>query len=66
MPSSTVPVSSGAPRAEEIARSYGPLVSSICRRMLRDPEAARDAAQEAWVQILKSLPSFRGEAKLSR
>ncbi len=65
MPSSTVSVSPGAPRAEEIARAYGPLVSSICRRMLRDPEAARDAAQEAWVEILKSLPSFRGEAKLS-
>jgi hypothetical protein len=54
MPSSPVLRSAGAPSAEQIARTYGPLVSSVCRRMLRDPEAAREAAQEAWVQILSS------------
>ena len=33
--------------------------------MIRDPEVARDAAQEAWAEILRSLPGFRGESRLS-
>jgi RNA polymerase sigma-70 factor (ECF subfamily) len=50
---------------EALVRQYGRLVDSVCRRVIRDPEAARDAAQEAWAQVLRSLPAFRGEAKLS-
>ena len=41
------------------------MVSSICRRMIYDEEGARDAAQEAWLEIMKSLPSFRGDSKIS-
>jgi RNA polymerase sigma-70 factor (ECF subfamily) len=51
--------------AEDIVYNYGTMVSSICRRMLRNEEDAKDAAQEAWAQILKGLPKFRGDAKLS-
>ncbi len=51
--------------AANIAEEYGPLVSSICRRMLQNAEDAKDAAQEAWAEILKGLPTFNGEAKLS-
>ena len=51
--------------AEDIAREYGPLVSSLCRRMIRDRETARDAAQEAWTDILRGLPGFRGESAVS-
>ncbi len=50
---------------ETLVTQYGRLVDAVCHRMIRDPEAARDAAQEAWAQVLKSLPSFRGRAKLS-
>jgi len=50
---------------EDIIRDYGVLVSSICRRMIRNEEDAKDAAQEAWAQILKGLPKFRGYSKLS-
>ncbi len=50
---------------EAIALEYGPMVSSICRRMIMDPETARDAAQQVWVEIVKSFPSFRGESKVS-
>ncbi len=46
-------------------REYGPLISSICRRLIQDPEIAEDAAQEVWVQVIKSLPSFKGDSKLS-
>ena len=49
----------------DIVNDYGPLVSSICRRMIQREEDAEDAAQEAWIEILKGLHKFRGEAKLS-
>ena len=48
-----------------IVKEYGPLVSTLCRRMIEDREGARDAAQEVWIEVLKSLPVFRGESKLS-
>lgn len=50
---------------EKIISEYGPLVSSICRRMIQNEEDARDAAQETWLEIIKSLPSFREESRLS-
>jgi RNA polymerase sigma-70 factor (ECF subfamily) len=48
-----------------IIENYGRMVTSICRRMIRDEESARDAAQEVWLEVIKSLPSFRGGSKLS-
>ena len=51
--------------AEALVRDYGPIVSSLCRRMIRDAEEARDAAQEAWMEIVDSLPSFEGRARIS-
>lgn len=50
---------------EQIIREYGPLVSSICRRMIQDEETAKDAAQEVWIEVVNSLPSFQGKSKLS-
>lgn len=50
---------------DTIAREYGRMVSSICRRMITDEETARDAAQQAWTEIVKSFPSFRSESKIS-
>ncbi len=50
---------------DSIAREYGKMVSSVCRRMIMDDETARDAAQQVWVEITKSFPSFRGESKVS-
>ncbi len=51
--------------AANIAEEYGPLVSSICRRMIQNAEDARDAAQEAWMEIIRGLNTFKGDAKLS-
>ena len=51
--------------AELLVKEYGQMVSSICRRMVQDADIAEDAAQQAWLEIIKSLPGFRGEAKIS-
>lgn len=48
-----------------VVERYGRLVSSICRRITRDEDAAREAAQEVWLAVLKGLPDFRGESGLS-
>jgi RNA polymerase sigma factor (sigma-70 family) len=48
-----------------IAREYGGMVSSLCRRMASSPEAAEDAAQDVWEKVARGFPGFRGEAKLS-
>ena len=50
---------------EEMIETYGTLVSSICRRMIQDEETAKDAAQEVWIEVIKSLPSFQGNSKFS-
>ncbi len=51
--------------SDESIRQYGPLITSICRRLIQDPEIAKDAAQEVWVHVINSAPSFKGESKLS-
>jgi len=53
------------PDPAAVVEQYGRLVSSICWRMARDEEAAREAAQEVWLAVLKGLPGFRGESGLS-
>ena len=55
---------SRSPR-EEIAEIYvrfGPIVSRRCRYLLRDEDAARDATQEVFVKVMRSIEQFRGEA----
>lgn len=50
---------------DSIATEYGKMVSVICRRMIQDQNLAEDAAQEVWIQIIKSINSFKGHSKLS-
>ncbi|WP_432666670.1 sigma-70 family RNA polymerase sigma factor [Wukongibacter baidiensis] len=50
---------------DKIAEEYGNMVSAICRRMIQDQNLAEDVAQEAWIQIIKSIDSFKGKSKLS-
>ncbi len=49
----------------DIVNQYGPLVSSLCHRMIQKEDDAKDAAQEVWLEIVKGLPKYRGESKLS-
>jgi len=59
------PSSNPAPSLEAIHRDYGERVSRLCRRMIRDQEAARDAAQEVWLELVRSLPGYDGRSAFS-
>lgn len=58
-------VSPTLPTPNQLVKDYGRLVSAVCWRMTRNEERAREAAQEAWVEIMRSLPSFSGHSKMS-
>ena len=49
----------------ELYEKYGHLVSSRCRYLLRNEEAARDATHDVFVKVMRSLDRFRGESTLS-
>ena len=49
---------------EELYRQHLPAVYGYALRRLGSAEAAEEAAQETFVQALKSLPGYRGEAPL--
>jgi RNA polymerase sigma-70 factor (ECF subfamily) len=49
----------------DLVDKYGRLVSSICWRMTRNEERAREAAQQVWLELLESLPRFEGRSELS-
>jgi len=44
---------------------YGKMISILSKRIILNKDVAEEAAQEVWVEVLKSLPSFREESKLS-
>jgi len=50
---------------EYIIENYGKMVNSICRRMIQNKDTVEDAVQEVWLEVNKSLKSFRGESKIS-
>jgi RNA polymerase sigma-70 factor, ECF subfamily len=50
------------PPQEEIFRTYAPRVYSLARRMLGNDADAEDVTQDVFVQVLRHLPTFRGEA----
>ena len=42
-------------RAGELYRQYGPAVYRRCLRILRDPEAAKDATQEVFMRLVRDM-----------
>ncbi|MBN1780996.1 RNA polymerase sigma factor [bacterium] len=50
---------------EYIVAEYGSLVTGIVYRMISNPSRAEDALQDAWLEILKSLPSFEARSSIS-
>ncbi len=55
----------GDARAHEIIyRAFAAPVYSICLRFTRAPANAEDLVQETFIEIMRSIGQFRGEAKL--
>jgi len=50
---------------DDLYRRFADPVLRLSRRMIRDQETAEDAAQEAWSEIVRSIPSFEGRSALS-
>ena len=50
---------------EKLVRRYNDRVYSIALTFTRNPERAQDLTQEAWLRILRSLDSFRGDCRFS-
>ena len=48
-----------------LCERHGPRVERIALHMLRDPEDARDAAQEALVKLVQRIGQFRGGSEFS-
>lgn len=52
-------------KQEELVKEYGLSISRLAQRMLKDPEMVKDATQETWFEVLKSIDSFKGNSQLS-
>lgn len=50
---------------EELVRRYKDMVYTICLRMLTSKEDAREAAQDVFVKVYRSLESFNEKSKFS-
>jgi RNA polymerase sigma-70 factor (ECF subfamily) len=50
---------------EELVRAYGGRMLSVARRLLRDPDDAQDAVQDAFLSAFRSLEKFEGSSRLS-
>jgi RNA polymerase sigma-70 factor (ECF subfamily) len=48
-----------------LCERHGPRVRQIALHMLRDPEDAHDAAQEALVKLVRRIGQFRGQSAFS-
>ena len=50
---------------EALVRAHSGRMLSVCRRILRSDEDARDAVQEAFLSAFKAIGSFEGTCRLS-
>ena len=44
-----------------LVKEYGNMISMIAHRMILNKEIAREAAQEVWYELCKSITSFKGD-----
>jgi RNA polymerase sigma-70 factor (ECF subfamily) len=52
------------PSAEQVFHDYAPRVYSTARRMVANDFDAEDVTQDVLLQVVRKLPSFRGESAL--
>jgi RNA polymerase sigma-70 factor (ECF subfamily) len=50
---------------EALCERHAPRVQKLAAHLLRDPEDARDASQEALAKLCTTIKQFRGESQLS-
>src|SRR5690349_17703883 len=48
--------------AEQVYHDYGPRVYNMARKMVASDTDAEDITQDVLLQVVRKLPSFRGEA----
>jgi RNA polymerase sigma factor (sigma-70 family) len=49
----------------QLADKYGITISRLSHRMIRNNELAKEAAQETWFEIIKSIWQFQGNSEIS-
>src|SRR5262245_1032839 len=49
--------------AEQVYHDYAPRVYNVARRMVANDVDAEDVTQDVLLQVVRKLPTFRGEAK---
>ena len=54
----------GPSRAAALYRTYGPAVYRRCLKLLRDQEAAKDAAQDVFVKLVRDMDRLTDELAL--
>jgi RNA polymerase sigma-70 factor (ECF subfamily) len=60
------PIAAGrAPRSDKIFEEYAPRVYHLARRLLGNEADAEDVTQDVFLQLVRHLASFRGEAAFS-
>jgi RNA polymerase sigma-70 factor (ECF subfamily) len=42
---------------------HAPHIDAVVRRLVGDPDAAADIAQDVWIQIFRALPTYRAESR---
>ena len=48
--------------AEQVYHDYAPRIYNMARRMVSNEKDAEDVTQEVFLQVVRKLPTFRGEA----
>jgi RNA polymerase sigma-70 factor (ECF subfamily) len=56
------PIPTAPHSAEEVFNEYAPRVYNLARRMLSSDADAEDVTQDVLLQVVRKLPTFRGEA----
>jgi RNA polymerase sigma-70 factor (ECF subfamily) len=50
---------------QALYQQYAPRVYSVIRRLTADDTLAADCSQNAWIQAIRALPEFRGDARFA-
>lgn len=52
-------------KIDQLVDKYGLIISRVSYRMIDNDELAKEAAQEVWYEIIKSIDSFKGNSEIS-